>query len=207
MPFIRKTGDVSPPAAQDARLILQALASPVSEDRWMAARAATELEDADLALSQALRTETDPRVREAMFTGLARIGTPVAVESLLSMLRSDSASLRTGALDALRMLRSLGAAASQLLRDADPDVRILSCELARSLPAAEASGLLCELLAGEQNVNVCAAAIEVLAEVGGPEALATLADCAGRFRGAPFLQFAISAVRDRINVKSASTRD
>ena len=207
MPFIRKTGDVSPPAAQDARLILQALASPVSEDRWMAARAATELEDADLALSQALRTETDPRVREAMFTGLARIGTPVAVESLLSMLRSDSAPLRTGALDALRMLRSLGAAASQLLRDADPDVRILSCELARSLPAAEASGLLCELLAGEQNVNVCAAAIEVLAEVGGPEALATLADCAGRFRGAPFLQFAISAVRDRINVKSASTRD
>jgi HEAT repeat protein len=206
MPFIRKTGDVSPPAAQDARLILQALASPVSEDRWMAARAATELEDADLALSQALRTETDPRVREAMFTGLARIGTPVAVESLLSMLRSDSASLRTGALDALRMLRSLGAVASQLLRDADPDVRILSCELARSLPAAEASGLLCELLAGEQNVNVCAAAIEVLAEVGGPEALATLADCAGRFRGAQFLQFAISAVRDRINVKSASTR-
>jgi HEAT repeat protein len=207
MPFIRKTGDVSPPAAQDARLILQALASPVSEDRWMAARAATELEDADLALSQALRTETDPRVREAMFTGLARIGTPVAVESLLSMLRSDSASLRTGALDALRMLRSLGAVASQLLRDADPDVRILSCELARSLPAAEASGLLCELLAGEQNVNVCAAAIEVLAEVGGPEALATLADCAGRFRSAAFLQFAISAVRDRINVKSASTRD
>jgi HEAT repeat protein len=207
MPFIRKTGDVSPPAAQDARLILQALASPVSEDRWMAARAATELEDADLALSQALRTETDPRVREAMFTGLARIGTPVAVESLLSMLRSDSASLRTGALDALRMLRSLGAVASQLLRDADPDVRILSCELARSLPAAEASVLLCELLAGEQNVNVCAAAIDVLAEVGGPEALAPLADCARRFRGAAFLRFAISAVRDRINVKSASTRD
>jgi len=172
----------------------------------MAARAAADLEGAEAALSRALRTETDLRVREAMLTGLARIGTPVAVESLLSMLRSDSAALRTGALDALQMLRSLGAVTSQLLRDADPDVRILSCELARSLPAPEASSLLCEMLAGEQSANVCASAIDVLAEVGGPEALGTLADCARRFRDTPFLLFAINAVSDRINVKSASTR-
>lgn len=207
MPLVRKSGDASTPAVQDARLVLQALASPVSEDRWMAARAATESGGADVALSQALRTEADPRVREAMFTGLARIGTPVAVEALVAMLRSDSAALRTGALDALRTLRSLAAVASQLLRDADPDVRILSCELARSLPAVEANSLLCELLSAEQNVNVCAAAIDVLSEVGGPQALETLANCARRLRDAPFLLFAISAVRDRLNVKSASTRD
>jgi HEAT repeat protein len=207
MPLVRKTGDASPPAKQDARLVLQALTSPASEDRWTAARAAADLEGADEALSQALRTETDPRVREAMLTALARIGTPVAVESLLSMLRSDSAAQRTGALDALRMLGSLDAIASKLFHDADPDVRILSCELTRSLPAAEANRLLCEMLAREQNVNVCAAAIDVLAEVGGPEALATLAGCAGRFRDAAFLLFAIGAVTDRITVKSASTRD
>ena len=160
-----------------------------------------------MALSAALQAETDLRVREAMLTGLARIGTPIAVESLLSMLRSDSAALRTGALDALQMLPSLGAVTSQLLRDADPDVRILSCELARSLPAAEASGLLCEMLAGEQSANVCASAIDVLAEVAGPEALAALAECARRFPDTPFLLFAIRAVSDRINVMSASTRD
>jgi HEAT repeat protein len=207
MPLVRKPGDAPPPAMPDARLVLQALTSPLSEERWMAARAAADLEGADVALSRALRTETDLRVREAMLTGLARIGTPVAVESLLSMLRSDSAALRTGALDALRMLRPLGAVTAQLLGDADPDVRILSCELARSLPAPEASGLLCEMLAAEQNANVCASAIDVLAEVGGPEALETLADCARRFRDTPFLPFAIDAVSDRINVKSASTRD
>ena len=173
----------------------------------MAARTAINVEGADLALSQALRTETDPRVREAMFTGLARIGTPVAVETLLSMLRSDAAALRTGALDALRVLNGLGDVAARLLRDADPDVRILSCELARSLPAAEANRQLCELLARERSVNVCAAATDVLAEVGGPEALTALADCARRFPDAPFLLFAIDTVRDRINVKSASTRD
>jgi HEAT repeat protein len=207
MPLVRKPGNTPPPAAPEARLVLQALASPRSEERWAAARAAADLEGADVALSQALRTEKDARVREAMLTGLARIGTPVAVESLLSMLRSDTASLRTGALDALRMVRALGVVPSQLLRDVDPDVRILSCELARSLPVTEANRLLCELLAGEQNANVCAAAIDVLAEVGTPEALGTLAECAQRFRDTPFLMFAISAVSDRINAKSASTRD
>ena len=207
MPLVRKPGNAAPPSAPDDRLVFEALASPSTEDRWKAARAAADLVGADVALSQALRTETDLRVREAMLTGLARIGTPVAVESLLSMLRSDSAALRTGALDALQMLRPLGGVTAQLLRDADPDVRILSCELARSLEAAEASRLLCEMLAAEHNANVCASAIDVLAEVGGPEALETLADCARRFRDTPFLLFAISAVSDRINVKSASSRD
>lgn len=207
MPLVRKTGDAAPPATPDARLMLQALASPASEDRWMAARAATNIEGADLALSQAIRTEADPRVRAAMFTGLARIGTPVAIDTLLSMLRSDSAALRTGALDALRMLGGLGDVTARLLRDADLDVRILSCELTRSLPPAEANRQLCDLLAREQNVNVCAAATDVLAEVGGPEALAPLAECVRRFPDAPFLLFAIGAVRDRINAKSASMRD
>ena len=206
MPLIRKPGDTPAPATPDARHVLQALTSPASEDRWTAARAAADLEGADVALSRALQAETDPRVREAMLTGLARIGTPVAVESLLSMLRSDSAALRTGALDALQMLPALGAVTAQFLRDPDPDVRILSCELARALPAAEASGLLCAMLAEEQSANVCASAIDVLAEVAGPEALGALADCARRFRDTPFLLFAIRAVSDRINVKSASTR-
>jgi HEAT repeat protein len=206
MPLVRKPGSTLPPT-QDARLVLQALASPLSDERWRAARAAADLDGADVALSAALRTESDARVREAMLTSLARIGSPAAVESMLSMLRSDSAALRTAALDALRMIRALEDVTAQLLRDSDPDVRILSCELARSLPAAEANLLLCELLAREHNVNVCAAAIDVLAEVGEAAALETLGECARRFRDTPFLSFAISAVSDRINVKSASTRD
>jgi HEAT repeat protein len=207
MPLVRKPGIVSPAEPPDAARVLVALTSPQSEDRWMAARAAAQVEGADTALSQALRTETDPRVREAMLTGLARIGTPAAIESLLSMLRSDSAGHRTGALDALRMVGSLGEVTLQLLRDPDPDIRILSCELARSLPTAESNRLLCEMLVTERRANVCAAAIEVLAEVGGPESLETLAACARRFRDTPFLVFAINSVSDRISVKSASARD
>ncbi|HEY2682513.1 MAG TPA: HEAT repeat domain-containing protein [Steroidobacteraceae bacterium] len=203
MPLVRKSGGTSPPSSPHDPSALQALTSPHSEERWMAARSSAGLEGADAALSQALQTEADPRVREAMLTCLARIGSPVAIESLLSMLRSDSAEQRTGALDALRMLGSLDSVASRLLRDEDPDVRILSCELVRSLPAAQSSQLLCSMLAEEQQPNVCAAAIEVLAEVGGPEALDPLSACAARFPDTPFLLFAISSVRDRINAKSA----
>lgn len=206
MPLVRKPSVAAPASPPDAAGVLQALASPQSDERWAAARVSVGVEGADAALAQALQTESDPRVREAMLTGLALMGTSMAVETLLSMLRSDSAAKRTGALDALRMLDSLERIASQLLRDADPDVRILSCELTRSLPAEQANQLLCGMLAGEQEPNVCAAAIEVLAEVGGPEALATLADCARRFGGTPFLIYAINSVRDRINVKSAGAR-
>jgi hypothetical protein len=61
-------------------------------------------------------------------------------------------------------------------------------------------------LAGEQQINVCAAAIEVLAEVGSPAALPFLVECGQRFRGAPFLGFAIGIATERIKTQSASPR-
>ena len=87
-------------------------------------------------------------------------------------LRSDDANLRTGALDALRaMPQACRPHLPALLADSDADVRLLSCELARGLPDEEANRLLCDLLERETEKNVCAAAIEVLAEIGRPEAL------------------------------------
>ena len=60
-----------------------------------------------------------------------------------------------------------------LLDDGDFDVRILATELARNMPAAEANHVLCTLLEHEQHPNVCAAAIDVLAEVGTRDAVAS----------------------------------
>ena len=93
---------------------------------------------------------------------------------MLPYLRSDDASLRTGALDALRAMPAAARAAHLpgLLADPDADVRLLSCELVRDLPEAEANRLLADLLERETEANVCAAAIEVLAEIGRPEAAA-----------------------------------
>ncbi len=55
---------------------------------------------------------------------------------------------------------------ASLLGDSETDVRILATELARNMPAAYVTHLLCGLLENEQHPNVCAAAIDVLAEVG-----------------------------------------
>jgi hypothetical protein len=138
-----------------------------------------------------------------MFTSLARIGTRDSVARILPLLRSDDSALRTGALDALRSSQVAAPEfLPQLLSDPDVDVRILSCELARNLPDEEASRSLCALLANEREINVCAAALEVLAEVGDESALPTLAQCAGRFAQIPFLSFAIQLATDRITAAS-----
>ena len=179
--------------------MLTGFGSTDPEVRWAAARAAAALPDCAAALAAALPQETDSRVREAMFTSLARIGTRDSVAGMLPMLRSDDAALRTGALDVLRSsVIATHELLPQLLNDPDVDVRILSCELARSLPSEDATRSLCALLAREAEINVCAAAIEVLAEVGNGAALPTLEQCAQRFSEVPFLTFAIRLATDRI---------
>jgi hypothetical protein len=84
------------------------------------------------------------------------------------------------------------------LNDRDPDVRLLACEIARVLPAGDASGALGELLERETHSNVCSAAVEVLAETGNVASLPILARCAARFPDDPFLTFAVKVASDRI---------
>ena len=142
-----------------------------------------------------------------MLTSLARIKSSESVAAVLALLRSDDASLRVGALDTLR---AMGSAVREhlprMLTDVDSDVRLLSCEIIRGLPEAEATRLLCDLLAREQEVNVCGAAIEVLAEVGQVEALPVLARCATRFADTQFLAFAIKIAAERILAQSNGRR-
>jgi HEAT repeat protein len=150
-------------------------------------------------LVAALPGETDARVREAILTGLARIATPESAAAVVPYLGSDDAGLRTGAIDALRaMPAACRPHLPRLLADPDADVRLLSCELTRDLPEGDANRLLCDLLESETEKNVCAAAVEVLAEIGRPEALPVLKTCAERFAGDPFLVFSIKVATDRI---------
>ncbi|WP_158916166.1 HEAT repeat domain-containing protein [Caulobacter sp. S45] len=197
MPLIRNNGGGPPAQDQDARALLS---GGTVDERWRAARALTGLPGEVEALGKALSQETDARVREAIFTSLISSSTAESIEAILPHLRSDDANLRTGALDALR---AMPAAARPylpaLLADEHPDVRLLSCEIARALSSAQATPLLCDLLDREAEANVCAAAIDVLAEIGGPEALPVLARCAERFAHTPFLAFAIKVAAQRIS--------
>jgi HEAT repeat protein len=199
MPLIRKPVDPHRAKSVTHGDVLKELVSGNQEERWSAARAAVNVPGASDALAAALRTEADPRVREAMFTSLARIGSAQSVQELVGFLRADNASLRTGALDALRMAHEVVRdQLPSLINDADGDVRVLSCEVVRGLSPAEATRMLCELLQSEQEPNVCAAAIDVLAEVGDASALAVLAQCENRFGDTPFLAFAIKVATARI---------
>jgi HEAT repeat protein len=138
-------------------------------------------------------------VREAILTSLTYIGTPEAGDAMIPHVRSDDAGLRTAVLDALRAMPGVVAARlPALLADPDPDVRLLACELVRCMPGPNGSQLLCDLIQRETEANVCGAAIEVLAEVGGPEALPALARCASRYPTEPFLAFAIRIATERI---------
>ncbi len=208
MPLIRK--DPMTGASIDARRPIDLLCSGTADERRSAARAISDLVhpgtigdsrlfDGTKALGEALKTETDLRVREAIFTSLVRIGGGQSVDVVVSCLRTDDAQLRTGALDAMRaMMPSVRPILPELLVDPDTDIRILTCDLVRELPAADATRLLCEVLARETNANVCAAAVDVLADIGEAEALPFLQACSGRFDDVTFLTFAISYAMERI---------
>jgi HEAT repeat protein len=196
MPLIRKPLETPREATPTGA---EGLANPSPDIRWSTVRTIGSDPANVPALVEALGRETDMRVREAMFTALARIGTAQSASAMLPYVRSDDARLRTIALDALKaMPREAARHLETLLDDPDSDVRLLSCELARDAPGADAPRLLCALLETETHANVCAAAIEVLAEIGDASAVPTLVRCGSRFRNDPFLAFAISAASERL---------
>ncbi len=122
-------------------------------------------------------------------------------------LRSDDAHARTEACDALTAMKEAAwPQLKALLRDDNADVRVLVCGLVRNMPSETAVPLFCELLNSEPDANVCAAAIDALAEIGGPEALPVLERCHERFRATPFLAFAITIAADRIRAQPAPPR-
>jgi HEAT repeat protein len=202
MPFIKRdpavpAGEQTPdgPAAQVA-----GLESPDAQARWSAARALGGHADAVAALAAALAREHVPRVREAIMTALMRTGDEASILALLPYLRSQDAGQRGTAIEALQALpEAILPFMPKLLADSDSDVRILATELARNMPAKDATRVLCGLIEREQHPNVCAAAIDVLAEVGTRDAVPALKACAERFASTPFVPFAASITIARIS--------
>ena len=203
MPLKNKAFQPVSSAPRDLNEVTKALYGGTDDERWAAARAARQLPGCAKALGAALAGESNPRVREAMFTSLAVMATAESIEVLLPFVRSDEAFLRTGALDALHAMKTeVRPYLPRLLGDADADVRLLACELVRNAPSHEATLLLCALLDREVDPNVCACAVDVLAEIGGPDALPALARCLERFREIPFLAFSIKIAADRVRAQN-----
>jgi HEAT repeat protein len=184
---------------RDVGGLLEQLMSGSAEQRRWAARDLSGVREAVKALGAQLARETDPRVREALFTSLSATGGGDAVDALLPLLRTEDAQLRNGAIEALAgMPKAVAPRIAALLRDDDPDVRIFTVNLLGELRHDQVVPWLLQVLRGEREVNVVAAAIEVLAEVGGPEHVTPLRDAARRFAADPFIAFAADIAAARI---------
>lgn len=203
MPFVKRAASSATTENKNddgAASHIAALNSPDAEARWTAARALGGVAAAVPELAAALGGEPIPRVREAIMTALMRVGDEASVRTLVPYLRSEDAGQRSAAIEALQSLPEVVAPfVAALLCDADADVRLLATELARNMPPQDATRVLCDLIEKESHPNVCAAAVEVLAEVGTRDAVPALKACAARFAGVPFLPFAISTTIARIS--------
>lgn len=177
----------------------QQLGDTDPRQRRLAARDLAEFPQAALSLGQALAVETDAAVREALFTSLASLASEAAVQALLPLLRTDDAGLRNGAIEALAaMPQAVAPCIDRLLLDADPDVRIFTVNLLGELRHGSVPVWLVQVLRQDTHVNVVAAALEVLAEVGSAAELPALRAARDRFDDDAFIQFAADLAISRI---------
>lgn len=170
-----------------------------TDQRSLAARSLGKFADAAQALGEALIGEDEKAVREAILVSLAAFDTEASFDAVLPLLRSDNAKLRSGALDTLKAMPVTGAVRlGALMNDPDPDIRILACELARDITSNEAQRALRAVIETDPLANVCAAAIELLAEIGSQDDLPIIERCLKRFPDESFLAFSVSIARTRL---------
>ena len=183
----------------DLATLYAKLDSAESPVRRAAARALSNHPEAAMRLCDRLEVETSPSVRAVLFTSLIRLECSEVVTRLIGHLRSEDAALRNGAIEALQEMRaSVTAHVRDLLDDGDSDVRIFAVNILGALCDPETPALLAAIVEHEPHVNVCAAAVDALAEVGGPEAVGPLRALRGRFADEPFMTFAIDTAIRRV---------
>jgi HEAT repeat protein len=170
-----------------------------AEQRRWAARDLAHHPGSAPALGQCLLSEHDASVREALFISLASIGDDAAAGALLPLLRSDEAALRNGAIESLAgMPAAVTPRVAALLADEDPDVRLFTVNLLGELRHAQVLPWLLNVLQHDSELNVVAAAIEVMAEIGQPEHVAALRAARQRFAHDAFIGFAADTAIERI---------
>lgn len=179
-------------------LVAQLCGGDAEQRRW-AVRDLTSHPQAAAALGAQLLVERDAAVREALFLALGTMASDEAVSALLPLLRSEDARLRNGAIEVLSGLpKVVGPRISALLLDADVDVRIFTVNLLGELRHEQVTQWLQQVLLSDREVNVVAAAIEVMAETGQPEHIDALRETRRRFADDPFIGFAADVAIERI---------
>ena len=206
MALIKTRTQTAKPVTEDERKQTRDCASLISElentnptvRRW-AARDLTDCPDASSALASRLQREDDEAVREIILTTLTSLGDEVAVAGLVECLRSEEASLRNEAIEAMKQLPDeVAPIMLGLLADADPDVRIFAVNLLESLRHPEVESWLITVIESDPQLNVCATAVDLLGEVGSAAAREPLLRLKARYADEPYIQFATDLALKRI---------
>ncbi|OYV36599.1 MAG: hypothetical protein B7Z81_07175 [Acidocella sp. 20-61-6] len=210
MPFAKKAQDLVTESLDKALTLRDPpqdlLGSPDARVRREAALALSGDRAAAHVLVARLGVETDNTVRAALFSSLVAIGGTRTATLVAIFLRSDDPGLRNGAIEALKQFHIAAApAVDALLDEEDSDLRLLAIEVTRAWPGRLAVPRLLQVIEREQNVNVCAAAVDVATELGTPELLGALARLRRRFADQPFLVFASDIARTRIQTADRNT--
>lgn len=202
MALIRVNHQAEPPPCVATltreQCVLQLQSSDVSLRR-QAARELASHPDSTSLLCEHLSNESNLTVRSIIFSALIAHQSPSVAADLLCMLCSEDANLRGGAIEALQeMPEQVAPHIEAMLADPDSDVRIGVVAILAALRHPKVPGWLQAVVVTDPHVNVCAAAIDALAEVGEPEVIPDLRALAKRFAEVAFIQFAVDAASRRI---------
>jgi HEAT repeat protein len=185
--------------SRDCADLIAKLEDPNPTSRRWAARDLIDCTHAATALVSRLRREEEVAVREVILTTLIRLDDASALGELVECLRSEDAALRNEVIEAMKLLPVEVALIMQsLLADLDPDVRIFAVNILESLRHPEVESWLIQVIARDQEVNVCAAAVDLLSEVASAKALEPLVQLKLRFSEEPYIQFAAELALQRI---------
>jgi len=203
---LRKHESNPPPAIEedqrgrDGMELVAQLDDPDPSVRRWAARDLVRYPDSISVLIYHLTREQNLSVREVMLTTLVRLNNPVAVACLVGFLRTEDVALRNEAVEALREYPDFVAEIiPELLLDKSPDVRIFGVNVLESLRHPDVEKWLIQVIENDPQMNVCATAVDVLAEVGTQRSRQALERLKSRFPDVAYLEFAIDVATRRID--------
>lgn len=144
------------------------------------------------ALARELRAPGTPARRAQLLNGLVALATPQAATTLAALLDHDDPAVRACATEGLRRIGPVLArpALHALLEHASADLRLRGLDAIERVPDAEVEGWIVALLGREHHANVCATALDLLAEIGSSAALPAIRAARLRFADEPFIAFA-----------------
>jgi HEAT repeat protein len=196
---VRNSKKAAPVEPQSCERLVAELEDSDASVRRHAAQKITPCLDATTALINRLKREENTAVREAILNSLLRLHDPSIGIGLADCLRSEDAGLRN---DVIEVFKQLGGEIAPILRtllaDPDPDVRIFAVNVLNSERFPDAEHWLIAVIEKDEQVNVCASAVDLLCEVGTEVAIDPLLHLKARFTHEAYIQFAADLALKRI---------